>query len=207
MLADAGVTMAFESGADYTDLLANLRKSVTARLDAGAGAPRLHLGRRSCRRERPAGSIETGKIANLTITKGDLFDADGHVTQLFVDGRPVTVAAPAAAGTGGRGGARPGADASGAWSMAVTIDHHDYGVTVHVYQSEGHLYGVVEGDLGSSDILQGQIDADGTFWFTATLSLHGSDEFEFDGTLDRNGMHGQVSSEDHAGLFAGSHSN
>ena len=209
-LADAGVKVAFESGADYTNMLANLRKSVTAGLTqeqalrAITWSPAELFGVSD-----RLGSIEAGKIANLTITKGDIFDADGRVTQLFVDGRPVTITPPAAAGNagGGRGGNRPGVDASGAWSMSVTIDHHDYTVLVHIYQSEGRIYGVVEGDLGSSDILNGEIDADGAFYFTATLSLHGSDEFEFDGTLDRTGMRGQVTSEEHAGSFAGAHSN
>ena len=135
-LADAGVKVAFESGADYTNMLANLRKSVTAGLTqeqalrAITWSPAELFGVSD-----RLGSIETGKIANLTITKGDIFDADARVTQLFVDGRPVTVTPPAAAGNagGGRGGNRPGIDASGAWTMSVTIDQKDYTVLVHIY--------------------------------------------------------------------------
>jgi imidazolonepropionase-like amidohydrolase len=209
MLTDSGVKVIFESGADYTDMLANARKTVTTGLTPDQALRAMTLG--------PAelfgvadrlGSIEAGKIANLTLSKGDLLSPDGHVTQLFIDGNPimVTAAAPATGGGGGRGN-RPGMDASGAWTMTVAVDHKDYTVSVHIYQAEGRLYGVIEGDLGASDILDGEIDADGSFYFTGTLSLHGSDEFEFDGTLDRQGMRGEVSSESHAGSFAGSHSN
>ena len=54
------------------------------------------------------GSIEKGKIANLVVTEGDLFDG-GRVRHVFIDGRPVEIvpeAAPAAGGRGGRGGGR-----------------------------------------------------------------------------------------------------
>ncbi len=125
LLTDAGVKVSFESGADYTNLLSNLRKTVTAgmtreqALRAFTWQPAELFGVSD-----RLGSIGGRKIANLTISKGDLFDADVHVTQLFIDGRPVTVTPPAPTGNaaGGRGN-RPGADASGAWSMAVTIDH------------------------------------------------------------------------------------
>ena len=46
------------------------------------------------------GTIETGKIANLTISRGDLFDRSGHVTQLFIDGKPIAVRAATAGGLG-----------------------------------------------------------------------------------------------------------
>ena len=36
------------------------------------------------------GSLETGKIANLLVTDGDLFDEKMAIKHVFVDGRPVT---------------------------------------------------------------------------------------------------------------------
>jgi len=55
------------------------------------------------------GSIEKGKIANLVVTKGEIFDDRTTVVMVFVDGKKYTPAETAA--TGGRGGAatvRPG---------------------------------------------------------------------------------------------------
>jgi imidazolonepropionase-like amidohydrolase len=49
------------------------------------------------------GSIERGKIANLVVTEGDLFD-NGRVRHVFIDGRPIDIQPPAAPGRGGRGG-------------------------------------------------------------------------------------------------------
>jgi imidazolonepropionase-like amidohydrolase len=48
------------------------------------------------------GSIEKGKIANLVVTKGDLFDDQTRVQFIFVDGRKYTPAAETP-GAGGRG--------------------------------------------------------------------------------------------------------
>ena len=37
------------------------------------------------------GSIEVGKIANLVVTRGDLFAEDTTIERVFVDGRPVSL--------------------------------------------------------------------------------------------------------------------
>jgi hypothetical protein len=52
------------------------------------------------------GSIEQGKIANIVVMEGEMFEANSRVRYVFIDGRPVEItgAAPAAAGRGGRGG-------------------------------------------------------------------------------------------------------
>ncbi len=48
------------------------------------------------------GSIEKGKIANLVVTRGEIFDARTKVEMVFVDGRKYTPSEPAPA-PGGRG--------------------------------------------------------------------------------------------------------
>lgn len=52
------------------------------------------------------GSIEQGKIANIVVMEGELFEANARVRYVFIDGRPVEItAAPAGGpGRGGRGG-------------------------------------------------------------------------------------------------------
>ncbi len=87
------------------------------------------------------GSIEKGKIANVIVTSGDLFDKDTKVKHTFVDGKQYVIkeapatprggSGPSGPG-GGRGGARPpnGAatnpvaavttiDVSGTWTLTV----------------------------------------------------------------------------------------
>ncbi len=96
-LADAGVRFVLQPGANYTEFVNNLRRAVSAGLPADRALRAVTLG--------PAellgvadrmGSIETGKIANLTITTGDIFQNGTRVSRIFVDGVPFEFAAPAA---------------------------------------------------------------------------------------------------------------
>jgi hypothetical protein len=211
-LAEAGVTFAFESGSDYTDLISNVRKSITAGLPADRAlralttAPADLLGVND-----RLGTIEVGKIANLTITRGELLDSTGHISQLFIDGRPVAIvaAAPASGAAGGGRGNRPGVDASGRWNATVTIDGRDREITLYLQQDNDQLSGVLEGTLGGGEVLNGTIDRDGNFYFTATVSLkNGTEEAEFSGTLGRDGIRGQVDADGYrSAAFAGSHTN
>jgi hypothetical protein len=57
------------------------------------------------------GSLEVGKIANLTVTKGDITDKTARVSQLYVDGRPITVRPPTPPANGA-GAQRPAAAAA-----------------------------------------------------------------------------------------------
>ncbi len=111
-LAAAGVTFAFSSGGitNWSEFLGNASKAVSEGLNADAavraltGAPAQIFGV-----DQQLGSIETGKIANLTITRGGLFEPGVKVETLFIDGRMITPEAPVPngrSGRGGRGGAR-----------------------------------------------------------------------------------------------------
>ena len=90
-LAKAGVRFAFESGslANMSDLMANAGKTIENGLSATDALraftiwPAEILGV-----QNQLGSIEAGKIANLTVVRGDLFDRNGRVTHVFIDGRP-----------------------------------------------------------------------------------------------------------------------
>ncbi len=88
-LAAAGVRFAFAAGGGFPEFLANLRRAVDGGLAKEHALRAVTL--------EPAtlfgvadrlGSIEVGKIANLTVVHGDLFDAEGKVSQVFVDGQP-----------------------------------------------------------------------------------------------------------------------
>ena len=116
-LAAAGVKFAFQSGGltTWSDFGANVQRAVEGGLRADQAIRAMT--------ETPAelfgvsdrlGSLEVGKIANLTVTRGDLTDKAARITQLFVDGRPIALhpaAAPGAAGGfgGGRAGGPPAA--------------------------------------------------------------------------------------------------
>jgi imidazolonepropionase-like amidohydrolase len=194
-LAAAGVRFAFQSGGMTTmnDYLANAARAVEAGLARDEAVRALTL--------RPAeilgvsnqlGSVEVGKIANLTVTRGDLFDKNRRVTHLFIDGRQVELR-PAATGVGG-------ATASGTWTLNVTLggsgnERQEMSGTLTLQQQGDRLTGSLQGQLGSGTIASGTLTgSDINFTVPITLPAPASQTTDaiFTGTISGNEMRGTV---------------
>jgi len=91
-LDQAGILFAFESQglADPKDFLKNAQKTVAAGLsrDAALRALTLSAATISGAADR-LGSLDRGKIANLVVSDGDLFDQKSAIRHVFVSGRMV----------------------------------------------------------------------------------------------------------------------
>jgi imidazolonepropionase-like amidohydrolase len=169
-LAAANVRFAFQGGGatNVNDFLANAVKSTENGLSKDAAVRAMTLG--------PAeifgvsdrlGTIETGKIANLTVVRGDLFGSQKTFTQVFVDGVPFEIKPPATTGPGGRGG-RGGGQGTGvgteasnvAGSYAITIQAPDQTLsgTLTLVQQGSSLTGTMATDLGSSPVADGRVN-------------------------------------------------
>ncbi|HXD48316.1 MAG TPA: amidohydrolase family protein [Gemmatimonadaceae bacterium] len=198
-LQAAGVKFAFEDGrlTNWSDFLANAGRSVDAGLTADQAVHALTAA--------PAeifgvsdrlGTIETGKVANLTVVRGDLFG--GRVTQIFVDGTPVDVRTPQ--------GSAAANVAAGTWTVTVTLDEGEKPVTLALQQAGDQLRGNIQGALGSSQISNGSVDGSGVVQFTASVTMvAGTEEAKFSGTVAGNTIRGTVAIVGHPqGTFVGS---
>ncbi|HSL20810.1 MAG TPA: amidohydrolase family protein [Vicinamibacterales bacterium] len=113
-LEKTGVLFAFGSAGlrEPKDFVKNAAKAVREGLapDAAVRALTINAARVAGVADR-LGSIERGKIANLVVTEGDLFDEKMKVKHVFIDGRPVNLEEPAPArerrDAGGTEGAVP----------------------------------------------------------------------------------------------------
>jgi imidazolonepropionase-like amidohydrolase len=98
-LEKAGVLFAFGSDGlkEPKNFLKNAAKAVRDGLSAEAAvrALTINAARIAGVAER-LGSIEKGKIANLVVTDGDLFDEKASLKYVFVDGTPVDIVEPPA---------------------------------------------------------------------------------------------------------------
>jgi imidazolonepropionase-like amidohydrolase len=194
-LAAAGVRFAFQSGGmtTMTDYLANAARAVEAGLSPDEAVRALTL--------RPAeilgvsqqlGSIEVGKIANLTVTRGDLFARDRRVSHLFIDGRQVELR-PAAAAAGA-------ATASGTWTLNVALtgsgnERQELSATLNLQQQGDRLTGSLQGQLGSGTIAGGTlVGSEVNFTVPITLPAPASQTTDaiFNGTVSGNEMRGTV---------------
>ena len=92
VLDKAGVLFAFESNglSDPKDFLKNAQKTVANGLskDAAIKALTLNAATLAGAADR-LGSLERGKMANVVVTEGDLFDEKTTIKHVFVNGRPV----------------------------------------------------------------------------------------------------------------------
>jgi hypothetical protein len=196
-LAAAGVRFAFQSGGMTTmsDFLANAARAVDSGLSRDDAVRAMTL--------RPAeilgvsnqlGSIEVGKIANLTVTRGDLLARDRRVAHVFIDGRPVELR-PAATAT-----AAGGASASGTWTLNINLagsanERQEFNATLSLQQQGERLSGSLQGQLGSGSIASGTVNgADLSFTVPITLPAPASQTTDaiFNGTIAGGEMRGTV---------------
>ncbi|HEX8141396.1 MAG TPA: amidohydrolase family protein [Pyrinomonadaceae bacterium] len=187
-LAAARVRFAFQSGSLPTmaDFLANAAKTVENGLARDEAVRAMTL--------RPAeilgvadrlGTIEVGKIANLTLTRGDIFDRTMRISHVFIDGRPVDLKpiGPAGAGT----------IATGTWTLSVDLGEGSQAVTLTMQQEGETLRGSIQGALGSAQIANASVGASGDIRFTAPVNVGGlTTEATFTGTITGNEMRGTV---------------
>jgi len=195
-LARARVKFAFQSGSisNMSDLLPNVGKLIANGLSADDALraftiwPAEILGAAN-----QLGSIETGKIANLIVTRGNLFDRGTRVTQMFIDGRPADLRPPTAPG----GEARP--SLTGSWTLTVDFGQEEATATLNLQQEGESVRGTLQGPFGSRDIANGSLSASGEVKFTVPVDVGGQTrEATFTGTLSGNEMHGAVNIEGRA---------
>jgi imidazolonepropionase-like amidohydrolase len=202
-LAQAGVRFALQSGgtSNWGDVLTNVHRAIENGLSPDAALRALTMQSAEILGVSDRlGSIEQGKIANLTVARGDLMTRSGRVTQLFIDGRPVTVqAAPVARSDSAA------VNASGTWTLSVNIDNTDRSVTLSLRQEGNRLLGSMQGMMGSGELVDGSIGADGTFRFSTSVTIReGTEEATFVGTIEGNQMRGRLQMVGHApGIFSG----
>jgi imidazolonepropionase-like amidohydrolase len=116
---EAGVPMALGSGgmASLNSFLTNLRLAVEAGLPADEALKALTTSPASIFGLADVlGTLEAGKIANLTVTSGDIFtDEDAYVAHVFVDGYKETFEKPKPPAEGGGGAV------GGTWTITATM--------------------------------------------------------------------------------------
>jgi imidazolonepropionase-like amidohydrolase len=193
-LAQAKVRFAFQSGSltNIADMLVNAGREIENALSANDALRAFTIWPAEIfGAANQLGSIEVGKIANLTVVRGDLFDRNSRVTNVFIDGRPVDLK-PATPGQG-RG------NLSGAWSLSVNLGGSPIVSTLNLQQEGERLRGSLQGPLGAGEISNASTSPAGEVHFTATVNVEGQTrEATFAGTLAANEIRGTVTIEGHA---------
>jgi hypothetical protein len=190
-LVKVGVKFAFYSGGITTpkDIVKAVKKSIDAGLAPDAALRALTLS--------PAeifgvadrlGSIENGKIANLVVTDGDLFEEKTKIKMIFVDGRKYEPHEPEKPKDAPKG------DITGKWKLSYTTPEGPEESTADLtMEKDGTVSGTVSGKRGTTIIISGYLSGD-KFSFTINIPLdQGPSDVTFNGTFDGGSLKGSIS--------------
>jgi hypothetical protein len=201
-LAKAGVKFAFYSGGITApkDALKAAKKSIDAGLPADAALRALTLSAAEIFGVADRlGSIENGKIANLVVTDGDLFEEKTKIKFVFVDGRKFEVREP------DKPKDPPKGDISGKWKLSYTTpDRGPEESTVDLaMEKDGTISGTVASQRGTTSIISGYLSVD-KFSFTINIPIEGSPaDVTFSGTFDGTSLKGSISGQGFSIDFTG----
>lgn len=190
-LAKAGVKFAFYSGGINTpkDILKAAKKSIDAGLAPDAALRALTLS--------PAeifgvadrlGSIENGKIANLVVTDGDLFEEKTKIKMIFVDGRKYEPHEPEKPKDAPKG------DMTGKWKLSYTTpEGAEESVADLTMEKDGTLSGTTSSKRGTASLISGYLSGE-KFSFTINIPLEqGPTDVVFSGVFDGTSLKGSIS--------------
>ena len=197
----AGVRFAFYSGEtpNPKDLLKDVKKAIDAGLAPDAALRALTL--------TPAelfgvgdrlGSIEKGKIANLLVTDGDLFNEKTKIKYVFVDGKRFEVREPE------KPKDPPKGDITGKWKLAYTTPEGAEESSADLSMaSDGTISGTLSSKRGTASILSGYLSGD-HFNFVININIGPNfADVSFSGTFDGSTLKGTINVESYSIDFTG----
>ncbi len=133
------------------------------------------------------GSLEPGKIANIILTKGEIFDEKTEVDKVFVDGVLFSVEKKAAE-------AQPAAiNVAGTWKATVRSPMGEMEVTMELEQEGSQVSGVMTSEMGRWEIRDGTLSGSSlTFAIEATI-MGQTMTMEFSGQAEKDSLEGTIS--------------
>jgi hypothetical protein len=201
IFAKSGVKFAFYSGAvaNPKDLLKAVKKSIDAGLTPNAAIRALTLSAAEIYGVSDRlGSIEKGKIANLLVTDGDLFNEKTKFKMVFVDGRRYEIREPE------KPKDPPKGDITGKWKISfASPEGPDEATADLVMASDGTITGTIVSKHGTASILSGYLSAE-KFNFVVNISIGPSfADVSFNGTFDGTSIKGTINVQEYSIDFTG----
>jgi imidazolonepropionase-like amidohydrolase len=201
-LSKAGVKFGFYSGGITApkDILPAVKKAIDAGLSPDAALRALTLSAAEIFGvSEILGSVEKGKIANLVITDGDLFEKKTKVKFVFVDGRKYEVREVL------RPSEPPKGDLTGKWKLKFTTPQGEEESTADLtMEPDGTLTGTVSSDRGTGSVFSGWVSGD-RFAFTINIEIEGgASDVTFTGSFEGSSMKGAISALGYTFDFTGS---
>jgi hypothetical protein len=133
------------------------------------------------------GSLESGKIANLVVTDGDLFEEKTKIKMVFVDGHKFEIREPE------KPKDPPKGDITGKWKLSYTTpEGPEESIADLAMEKDGTISGTLTSKRGTANIISGYLSVD-KFSFTINIVLdQGATDVTFAGTFDGSSLTGSI---------------
>ncbi|MGI8556633.1 MAG: amidohydrolase family protein [Pyrinomonadaceae bacterium] len=205
-LQQAGVKFAFQSGGmtNPNDFLANAAKAVENGLSGDDAIRAMSLNAAEIFGvDNRLGTIETGKIANLVVSRGDILSKNKTITQVFIDGKLFEPKEKSKTPIPPNGTTTAGfANVSGTYSISIQVPGQAIPATLTLVGQGGNLSGSLQSQFGTSQI-EGEVTAEG-FNFRTTADFAGrSSEINVSGKVAGNQISGTFTTQQGATQFSG----
>jgi hypothetical protein len=134
------------------------------------------------------GSLEKGKIANVILATGDLFEETTRVRLVFADGKKFKVEDPPAA-------SRPAGAASpvGSWEGKLVSAMGELEITLELEQEGGAVGGRVKSSMGVWNIVEAAFKGDVLTFTVQAVIMGQSMELPFVGRVSGDAVEGAFS--------------
>jgi hypothetical protein len=132
------------------------------------------------------GSLEPGKVANIILTSGEIFDEKTKVKRVFVDGIAFEIKEPPK-------GEKPSAvNIAGRWSAIVSGAVGEFESNLEIEQDGNEISGSISSNMGKWEIRDGILSGnDLTLSFSATI-MGETMNMVFSGTAEKDSIEGTI---------------
>ena len=205
-LQQAGVKFAFQTGGatNPNDFLTNAGKAVENGLSKDDAIRALTLSAAEIFGvDDRLGTIETGKIANLVVSRGDLLAKDKSIKYVFIDGKLFEQKEKPKTPTPPNGTTNTGfANVSGTFNITIDLSGQTIPATLTLVGQGASLSGSLQSQFGTSQI-NGEVTAEG-FKFNSAIDFAGrQSELVVNGKVTGNQISGTFTTQQGTAQFSG----
>ncbi len=187
---NTGVPLALATGGmrDVGEFLKNLHLAVEAGFPADEALKALTINpARIFGADQVLGTLEAGKIANLTVVDGDIFtDEEAYVAHIFIDGRKQTFEKPKPRDTG----AEAAGSVAGEWAVEMTIEGEQVELIMSLTQEGEDVSGTLRVEWETEELSVSGTYSEGKLECTASIPDMGS--LTITATVEGDAMTGSI---------------
>ena len=132
------------------------------------------------------GSLEPGKIANIILTSGEIFDEKTRVERVFVDGIAFEIKKPA------KGEKPTKVNIAGKWSATVSSPMGELETILEIEQDGNEISGSISSNMGKWEIREGILSGNELALSISATIMGETMDLAFSGTAEKDSIEGTI---------------